>query len=193
MELEQLKQSWDKLSERLEREEVLRRQELKIVMEGKVSSYVNKVKLNQCLGWIVLVCSIGLLFVRNIHTDPFGWIVIGTVVVMDIFLFSPMYRILLRLSKFDANIMQQEQMILEYEQKYVSRSIVVACFIALLFAYVIIEALVRNAVLTSNWWLWVILTIIGSAILGGWRYTIERERIAEIKQRIIALKQFEEE
>ena len=57
MELEQLKQSWDKLSERLEREEVLRRQELKIVMEGKVSSYVNKVKLNQCLGWIVLVCS----------------------------------------------------------------------------------------------------------------------------------------
>jgi hypothetical protein len=37
-----------------------------------------------------------------------------------------------------------------------------------------------------------ILTIIASAILGGWRYMQERERIADIKQKITLLKKFEE-
>ena len=34
MELEQLKQSWDRLSEKLDREEVLRKQELRMLAES---------------------------------------------------------------------------------------------------------------------------------------------------------------
>lgn len=192
MELEQLKQSWDRLSERLEREEVIRKQELRLVMENKVTTYHNRIRLNQILGWIVLLCTVAILFIQGIQNDPFGWIVIGTVVVMDIFLFAPMYRIIIRLAKFDTNIIEQEQMIIRYEKMFVRRSIIIACFLASLFAYVIIEALVKNAILTPQWWLWMVLTIIASAILAGWRYMQERERIADIKQRIIALKQFEE-
>lgn len=163
-----------------------------MVMENRVTTYHNRIRLNQFLGWIVLFCAVGLLFVQGIQGDPFGWIVIGAVVVMDLFLFAPMYRILQRLAKFKDTIIEQEQMIIRFEKMFVRRSIVVALFFACVFAYVIIEALARHAVLTSSWWLWMILTIIASAIAGGWRYIVERERITEIRQRITALKQFEE-
>ena len=189
MNLDELKQSWDKLSERLEREEVIRQKELRLVMENRVTTYHNRIRLNQYLGWLVLLCAVGILFVQGIQSDPFGWIVIGTVLLMDMLLFAPMYRILRRLARFEDTIIEQEQMIIRFEQMFVRRSIVVGCFFACLFAYVIIEALVRHAVLTPSWWLWMILTIIASAIAGGWRYMIERERIIEIRQRITALKE----
>ncbi len=192
MELEQLQQSWNRLSERLEREEVIRKQELRIVMENKVTSYRNRIRLNQYLGWLVLICAVAILFIQEIQNDPFGWIVIGSVILLDVLLFTPMYRILICLAKFDTNIIEQEQMIIRFEKKFVRRNIVITVFFAALFAYVIIEALVKNAVLTPQWWLWMVLTIIASAILGGWRYMQERERIADIKQKILLLKQFEE-
>ena len=192
MELEQLQQSWNRLSERLEREEVIRKQELRIVMENKVTSYRNRIRLNQYLGWLVLICAVAILFIQEIQNDPFGWIVIGSVILLDVLLFTPMYRILIRLAKFDTNIIEQEQMIIRFEKMFVHRNIVITVFFAALFAYVIIEALVKNAVLTPQWWLWMVLTIIASAILGGWRYMHERERIADIKQKILLLKQFEE-
>lgn len=192
MNLEQLQQSWNKLSERLEREEVIRKQELRLVMENKVTSYRNQIRLNQILGWVVLLCAVGILFVQGIQSDPFGWIVIGTVVVMDVLLFAPMYSIIMRLAKFNSNIIEQEQMIIRFEKMFVRNTIVIAIFLAALFAYVIIDAVIRHAVPSAEWWLWMILTIIASAILGGWRYMQERERIADIKQRITLLKQFEE-
>ena len=192
MELEQLKQSWDRLSEQLERNEILRKQELQMVAENRVKSYWSRIRMNQYLGWIVLICAIGILFVQNIQDDPFGWIVIGSVVVMDIFLFSPMWRIIKRLANFDANIVEQEQMILKFEKLFVRNNIVEACFLAFIFAYVIIDAIIRHSAPSSEWWLWMILTIIASVILGGWRYLQEKEHITEIKQRIMALKQFEE-
>ena len=192
MNLEQLQQSWNKLSERLEREEVIRKQELRLVMENKVTSYRNRIRLNQILGWVVLLCAVGILFVQGIQSEPFGWIVIGTVVVMDVLLFAPMYSIIMRLAKFNSNIIEQEQMIIRFEKMFVRNGIVIAIFLAALFAYVIIDAVIRHAVPSAEWWLWMILTIIASAILGGWRYMQERERIADIKQRITLLKQFEE-
>lgn len=192
MNLEQLQQSWNKLSERLEREEVIRKQELRLVMENKVTSYRNRIRLNQILGWVVLLCAVGILFVQGIQSDPFGWIVIGTVAVMDVLLFAPMYSIIMRLAKFNSNIIEQEQMIIRFEKMFVRNSIVISIFLAALFAYVIIDAVIRHAVPSAEWWLWMILTIIASAILGGWRYMQERERIADIKQRITLLKQFEE-
>ncbi len=192
MELEQLKQSWDRLSEQLERNEILRKQELQMVAENRVKSYWSRIRMNQYLGWIVLICAIGILFVQNIQDDPFGWIVIGSVVVMDIFLFSPMWRIIKRLANFDANIVEQEQMILKFERLFVRNNIVEACFLAFIFAYVIIDAIIRHSAPSSEWWLWMILTIIASLIIGCWRYMQEKEHIAEIKQRIMTLKQFEE-
>ena len=192
MNLEQLQQSWNKLSERLEREEVIRKQELRLVMENKVTSYRNRIRLNQILGWVVLLCAVGILFVQGIQSDPFGWIVIGTVAVMDVLLFAPMYSIIMRLAKFNSNIIEQEQMIIRFEKMFVRNSIVISIFLAALFAYVIIDAVIRHAVPSAEWWLWMILTIIASALLGGWRYMQERERIVDIKQRITLLKQFEE-
>ena len=192
MELEQLKQSWDKLSEQLERKEILRKQELQMVAENKVKSYWNKIRMNQYLGWVVLICSIGILIVQGIQDDPFGWIVIGSVVIMDVFLFSPMWRILKHLAKFEASIVEQEQMVLKFEKLFIRNNIVTACFLASVFAYVIIEAIIRHSAPSAEWWLWMSLTIIVSAIFGGWRYLQEKDRIAEIKQRIMTLKQFEE-
>lgn len=192
MELEQLKQSWDKLSEQLERKEILRKQELQMVAENKVKSYWNKIRMNQYLGWVVLICSIGILFVQGIQDDPFGWIVIGCVVIMDVFLFSPMWRILKHLAKFEASIVEQEQMVLKFEKLFIRNNIVTACFLASVFAYVIIDAIIRHSAPSAEWWLWMMLTIIVSVIFGGWRYLQEKDHIAEIKQRIMILKQFEE-
>ena len=192
MELEQLKQSWDRLSEQLERQEILRKQELQTVAKNKVKSYWHKTRMNQYLGWVVLLCSVGILFVQGIQDDPFGWIVIGSVAAMDVIFFSPMYRILKRLAKFDANIIEQEQMVLKFEKLFIRNNILTVCFLAFIFAYVIIEAVIRHSAPSAEWWIWMILTIIASAVIGGWRYLQERERIAEIKQRIMALKQFDE-
>ena len=192
MELEQLKKSWDKLSEKLDREEVLRKQELRMLTESRVKSYWSKVRMNQYLGWLVLICSIVILFVQGIQDDLFCWILIGSVIAMDTILFSPMWKIIKKLAKFDATIVEQEQMIIRFEKLFVRNNIITACFLAFVFTYVIIEAVIRHSAPSAEWWLWMILTIIASAIVGGWRYLKERERIAEIKQRIIALKQFEE-
>ncbi len=192
MELEQLKQSWNRLSEQLERNEILRKQELQMVAENRVKSYWSRIRMNQYLGWIVLICAIGILFVQNIQDDPFGWIVIGSVIIMDVFLFSPMWRILKHLAKFEASIVEQEQMVLKFEKLFIRNNIVTACFLASVFAYVIIEAIIRHSAPSAEWWLWMILTIIVSAIFAGWRYLQEKDRIAEIKQRIMTLKQFEE-
>ena len=148
--------------------------------------------MNQYLGWLVLVCCVGILYARGVQNDPFGWIVIGSVILMDIIFFNPMWKILKRLAKFDKAIVEQEQMILQFEKFFIRNSILTACFLTFVFAYVIIAAIIRHSALSTEWWLCMILTIIGSAILGGWRYLQEKERIAEIKQRIVALKQFEE-
>ena len=43
MNLDELKQSWDKLSERLEREEVIRQKELLLVMENRITTYNNRI------------------------------------------------------------------------------------------------------------------------------------------------------
>ena len=192
MELEQLKQSWDRLSEQLERQEILRKQELQTVAKNRVKSYWHRTRMNQYLGWVVLLCSVGILFVQGIQDDPFGWIVIGSVAAMDVIFFSPMYRILKLLAKFDANIIEQEQMVLKFEKLFIRNNILTVCFLAFIFAYVIIEAVIRHSAPSAEWWIWMILTIIASAVIGGWRYLQERERIVEIKQRIMALKQFDE-
>ena len=192
MELEQLKKSWDKLSERLEREEVMRKQELRSIAENKTKSYWHKIKTNQYLSWIVLAGSVGILFTQGIQDDLFCWILIGSVIAMDTILFSPMWKIIKRLAKFDATIVEQEQMIIRFEKLFVRNNIITACFLAFVFAYVIIEAVIRHSVLSTEWWLWVILTFIGSAVLIGWQYLRDKDRIDEIKQRITALKQFEE-
>lgn len=192
MELEQLKQSWNKLSERLEREEVMRKQELRSIAENKTKSYWHKIKTNQYLSWIVLAGSVGILFTQGIQDDPFGWIVIGSVIALDAIFFSPMWKIIKKLARFDATIVEQEQMILRFEKLFIRNNIITACFLASVFVYVMIEAMIRNSARPTEWWLWMILTIIASAVIGGWRYLQEKERIAEIKQRILALKQFEE-
>ena len=192
MELEQLKQSWDKLSERLEREEVMRKQELRSIAENKTKSYWHKIKTNQYLSWVVLAGSVGILFTQGIQDDPFGWIVIGSVIALDAIFFSPMWKIIKKLARFDATIVEQEQMILRFEKLFIRNNIITACFLAFVFAYVIIEAVIRHSVLSTEWWLWVILTFIGSAVLIGWQYLRDKDRIDEIKQRITVLKQFEE-
>ncbi|MBQ3147735.1 MAG: hypothetical protein IJB87_00015 [Alistipes sp.] len=192
MELEQLKQSWDKLSERLEREEVMRKQELRSIAENKTKSYWHKIKTNKYLSWVVLAGSVGILFTQGIQDDPFGWIVIGSVIALDAIFFSPMWKIIKKLARFDATIVEQEQMILRFEKLFIRNNIITACFLASVFVYVMIEAMIRNSARPTEWWLWMILTIIASAVIGGWRYLQEKERIAEIKQRILALKQFEE-
>ncbi len=192
MELEQLKQSWNKLSERLEREEVMRKQELRSIAENKTKSYWHKIKTNQYLSWIVLAGSVGILFTQGIQDDPFGWIVIGSVIALDAIFFSPMWKIIKKLARFDATIVEQEQMILRFEKLFIRNNIITACFLTSVFVYVMIEAMIRNSARQTEWWLWMILTIIASAVIGGWRYLQEKERIAEIKQRILALKQFEE-
>ena len=163
-----------------------------MLAESRVKSYWNKVRMNQYLGWLVLICSIVILFAQGIQDDLFCWILIGSVIAMDTIIFSPMWKIIKRLAKFDATIIEQEQMVLRFEKLFIRNNIITACFLTFAFAYVIIEAVIRHSVLSTEWWLWVILTFIGSAVLIGWQYLRDKDRIDEIKQRIIALKQFEE-
>ena len=194
MELEKLQQSWQKLSARLERHEMLKKEELRNFFENKTTSYMRQTMKNRYLSYIVYIFLLVLIFATDLYTKPLCWYIVVGALVLDILLAIPMYRLLRRIARFEENIVEQERMILNYRKLFIRNSILMACFIASIFVAIIIINITNKPLEVSNyWWLWLGISIVISFIIGMVKTTQEKEQIDEIHQRLTMLKEWESE
>lgn len=194
MELEKLQQSWQKLSARLERHEMLKKEELRNFFENKTTSYMRQTMKNRYLSYIVYIFLLVLIFATDLYTKPLCWYIVVGALVLDILLAIPMYRLLRRIARFEENIVEQERMILNYRKLFIRNSILMACFIASIFVAIIIINITNKPLEVSNyWWLWLGISIVISFIIGMMKTTQEKEQIDEIHQRLTMLKEWENE
>ncbi len=194
MELEKLQQSWQKLSARLERHEMLKKEELRNFFENKTTSYMRQTMKNRYLSYIVYIFLLVLIFATDLYTKPLCWYVVVGALVLDILLAIPMYRLLRRIARFEENIVEQERMILNYRKLFIRNSILMACFIASIFVAIIIINITNKPLEVSDyWWLWLGISIVISFIIGMVKTTQEKEQIDEIHQRLTMLKEWESE
>ena len=194
MELEKLQQSWQKLSARLERHEMLKKEELRNFFENKTTSYMRQTMKNRYMSYIVYIFLLVLIFATDLYTKPLCWYVVVGALVLDILLAIPMYRLLRRIARFEENIVEQERMILNYRKLFICNSILMACFIASIFVAIIIINITNKPLEVSNyWWLWLGISIVISFIIGMVKTTQEKEQIDEIHQRLTMLKEWESE
>lgn len=194
MELEKLQQSWQKLSARLERHEMLKKEELRNFFENKTTSYMRQTMKNRYLSYIVYIFLLVLIFATDLYTKPLCWYIVVGALVLDILLAIPMYRLLRRIARFEENIVEQERMILNYRKLFIRNSILMACFIASIFVAIIIINITNKPLEVSNyWWLWLGISIVISFIIGMVKTTQEKEQIEEIHQRLTMLKEWESE
>lgn len=191
MNLEQLQQSWNNLSTRLERQETLRHDDFRNIFESKTTSYLRNTMRNRHLSYIVYLFNLVIIIATDLHTKPLCWYIVGAALVLDILLAVPMYKLLQRIARFEANIAEQEQMILHYRKLFIRNSIVVACFIASIFVALIVEMLNKQGEVSNSWWLWLAATILISTIIGFTRTSQEKEQIDEIHERLTKLKEWE--
>ena len=194
MELEKLQQSWQKLSARLERHEMLKKEELRIFFENKTTSYMRQTMKNRYMSYLAYIFSLVLIFATDLHTKPLCWYIVAGALVLDILLAIPMYKLLRRISRFEENIVEQERMILNYRKLFIRNSIIMACFIGSIFVAIIIINVTNKPLEVSNyWWLWLGISIVISFIIGMVKTTQEKEQIDEIHQRLTMLKEWESE
>lgn len=194
MELEKLQQSWQKLSARLERHEMLKKEELRKFFENKTTSYMRQTMKNRYLSYIVYIFLLVLIFATDLYTKPLCWYIVVGALVLDILLAIPMYRLLRRIARFEENIVEQERMILNYRKLFIRNSILMACFIASIFVAIIIINITNKPLEVSDyWWLWLGISIVISFIIGMVKTTQEKEQIDEIHQRLTMLKEWESE
>lgn len=194
MELEKLQQSWQKLSARLERQETLKKEELRTFFESKTTSYMRQTIKNRYLSYIAYIFLLVLIFATDLYTKPLCWYIVAGALIIDIFLAIPMYKLLRRIARFDENIVEQERMILNYRKLFIRNSILMACFISSIFVAIIIINVTNKPLEVSNyWWLWLGLSILISLIIGVVRHSQEKEQIDEIHQRLTMLKEWESE
>ena len=194
MELEKLQQSWQKLSARLERHEMLKKEELRNFFENKTTSYMRQTMKNRYMSYIVYIFLLVLIFATDLYTKPLCWYIVVGALVLDILLAIPMYRLLRRIARFEENIVEQERMILNYRKLFIRNSILMACFIASIFVAIIIINITNKPLEVSNyWWLWLGISIVISFIIGMVKTTQEKEQIDEIHQRLTMLKEWESE
>ena len=194
MELEKLQQSWQKLSARLERHEMLKKEELRNFFENKTTSYMRQTMKNRYLSYIVYIFLLVLIFATDLYTKPLCWYIVAGALVLDILLAIPMYRLLRRIARFEENIVEQERMILNYRKLFIRNSILMACFIASIFVAIIIINITNKPLEVSNyWWLWLGISTVISFIIGMVKTTQEKEQIDEIHQRLTMLKEWESE
>ena len=194
MELEKLQQSWQKLSARLERHEMLKKEELRNFFENKTTSYMRQTMKNRYLSYIVYIFLLVLIFATDLYTKPLCWYIVAGALVIDILLAIPMYNLLKRIARFEENIAEQERMILSYKKMFIRNSILMGCFIASIFVAIIIINITNKPLdVSSYWWLWLGATILLSIVIGKVRFAQEKEQIDEIQQRLTQLKEWESE
>lgn len=188
MELEELKHKWKLLSERLDREQVIRRQDMERMLGGRVGSYLHYVQsmlLAEIAGIPVFV-AIGKF--RGVPDTVIWWATVGYV----LFLFPSFFSLylLLRMSRCAADIVERERRMTRYV------AFVRGCYI---FQYVVVILFLAGVLLWAAgyytahgmWWtVAALLSLAAVTCIVVARY--EWERIRDVQRRIRELREFDE-
>lgn len=137
MELEELKLKWKLLSERLDREQVIRRQDMERMLRGRVGSYLHYVQLMLLLGVAVVPLCVAIGKFRGVSDIFIWWVVAGYLLCLLPSFFS--LRLLLRVSRCDADIVECERRMTRYAAfagaYYIFQYVVVILFVAGVLLY----------------------------------------------------------
>lgn len=189
MELEDLKRSWELLTLRLEREEIVRRQEMKRLLTGKVRSYLifsQHMALLNAAG-VPLCIAIG-----KFRGVPDG--AIAGLMLCFIVLYLPSLwglRLLVRAARCEGDIVELERRMTRYARFSRGSLIFQATAVGVLLTVFLVR--VSGYYTTHGMW-WTVAALIAAAIfvcLVAVRY--ERERLREVTRRIRDLREYEQD
>lgn len=189
MELEELKHKWELLSERLDREQVIRRQDMERMLGGRVGSYLHYVQFMLLLGVAVVPVCVAIGKFRGVPDSFIGWVVGGYLLCFLPSFFS--LHLLRRMSRCDADIVERERRMTRY-----------AAFVRVyyIFQYVVVILFLAGTLLRASgyytaqgmWWtVAALLSLAAVACIVVTRY--EWGRILDLQRRIRELREFDEE
>lgn len=188
MELEELKRSWDLLSARLDREEVIRRQELKSLLKTRLCSYLRYVQAMVLFGLAVVPFVVAVGKLRGVSAS-----VIWTVLIVYLVAFAPSFRALRLLTKaarWEGDLVEQEQCMTHYAvflRGYCLFQIVVATLLVAGIIFWAADYYTQHGI----WWTVGVastLSIVVCAIAVRWEW----DRISDLRQRLRNLREFEQ-
>ena len=188
MELEELKLKWKVLSERLDREQVIRRKDMERMLRGRVGSYLHYVQLMLLLGVAVVPLCVAIGKFRGVSGIFIWWVVAGYLLCLLPSFFS--LWLLLRVSRCDADIVECEHRMTRYAAfagaYYIFQYVVVILFVAGMLLY-------AAGYYTAHGMWWTVAALLSLTAVACIVITHhEWGRIRDLQRRIRELREFDE-
>lgn len=188
MELEELKLKWKVLSERLDREQVIRRQDMERMLRGRVGSYLHYVQFMLLLGVAVVPLCVAIGKFRGVSGIFIWWVVAGYLLCLLPSFFS--LWLLLRVSRCDADIVECEHRMTCYAAfagaYYIFQYVVVILFVAGMLLY-------AAGYYTAHGMWWTVAALLSLTAVACIVITHhEWGRIRDLQRRIRELREFDE-
>lgn len=189
MELEELKHKWELLSERLDREQVVRRQDMERMLGVRLGSYLRYVQFMVSLGVAVIPVVVAIGKFRGVSDIFIGWMVGGYLLCFLPSFFS--LRLLCRVSRCEVGIVEQERRMIRYTAfvrvYYIFQYVVVSLFLAGMLLW-------SAGYYTAHGMWWTVTAVLSLAVVTCVMVTgYEWGRIRDLRRRICELREFDRE
>lgn len=189
MELEELKRRWDLLSARLDRELVIRRQDMERMLKMRVGTYRHYVRFMLLLEVAAIPVVVAIGKFRGVPDAVLGWVVVGYTLCM-----LPTLRalwLLARVSRCEGDIVEQERRMTRYavfvRGYYLFQCVVVTLFLAGMLLW-------RSGYYTAHGMWWTVFGTVSLAVVVIVAVTwYDWARIRELRRRIGDLREFDRE
>lgn len=186
MELEDLKRSWEQLTLRLEREEIVRRQEMERLLTGKVRSYLLFSQHLALLNAAMVPVCIAIGKFRGLADG----VIVG-LVLCYIVLYLPSLRglwLLGRASRCEGDIVELERRMTRYARFSRGCLIFQATAVGVLLTAFLVWA--SGYYTAHGMWLTVAALLAAAVFVCVVAVRYERERLCEVRRRIRELREF---
>lgn len=196
MELDELKNTWQSLDERLQKQEVLKKNIMKEMLQTKSDKALNRLLGYEILGVIILLIVIPvIIYALNFHPDLPGYktFMYIMLVVDVIFFFWQSYKVYeLMQIDFSKSVSTNMQYTNKYNIHIKKEKLVMRYFIPLI--YVCCTYLYARLNVNVVLWAFLVCTAIGLVLYTIWSYRrLYDKNIKSILQSLDNLKELEEE
>lgn len=186
MELEDLKRSWERLALRLEREEIIRRQEMRRLMSGKVRSYV---RFSQHMALLnaagVPVC----VAIGKFRGVPDG-VIVGLMLCYIVLYLPSLWglRLLVRAVRCEGDIVELERRMTRYARFSRGCLIFQATAVGVLLTMFMVRV---SGYYTAHGMWWTVAALLAATVfVCVVAVRCERERLCDVRRRIRQLREF---
>ncbi len=189
MELEDLKRSWERFTVRLEREEVVRRQEMQRLLTGKVRSLLHYTQHMALLNVLAVPVCVAIGRYRGV---PDGVIAVAVAGFLALYLPSLWgLGLLMRAARCEDNIVELERRMTRYDR--FAWGCLVYQLTGVVLGIGVLVVLWSGYYTAQGMWWTVAALLAAAAVICFVAIRYERERLREVRQRIRALREFEAE